>query len=92
MRMNRRDALFGLGALCAAHSPAAAALSSNGLMTAADVHVEGYPTVPAVQWMRERLAPGAAAGCAFVSITRVSSAASRKRWIWRASARSTSLA
>jgi hypothetical protein len=41
MRMNRRDALIGLGALCTAHSHAAAALSSDGLMTAADVHVDG---------------------------------------------------
>src|SRR5262245_43958572 len=56
MRMNRRDALIGLGALCTAHSRAAAALTSDGLMTAADVHVDGYPTVQAVRWMSERIA------------------------------------
>lgn len=54
--MNRRDALIGLGALCAAHSRTAAALRADGLLTAADVHVDGYPTVQAVRWMGERLA------------------------------------
>jgi tripartite ATP-independent transporter DctP family solute receptor len=56
MRMNRRDALIGLGALCAAHSHTAAALTGDGLMTAADVHPDGYPTVQAVRWMSERIA------------------------------------
>ena len=56
MRMNRRDALIGLGAVCAAHSRAATALAADGLMTAADVHVDGYPTVEAVRWMSERIA------------------------------------
>ena len=56
MRMNRRDALIGLGALCTAHSRAAAALTDGGLMTAADVHIDGYPTVQAVRWMSERIA------------------------------------
>jgi tripartite ATP-independent transporter DctP family solute receptor len=56
MRMNRRDALIGLGALCAASSRTAVALNSEGLMTAADVHVDGYPTVQAVRWMSERIA------------------------------------
>lgn len=55
-RMNRRDALIGLGALCAAHSRTASALSADGLLTAADVHVDGYPTVQAVRWMSERIA------------------------------------
>lgn len=54
--MNRRDALVGLGALCAAHSRTAAALNAEGLLTAADVHVDGYPTVQAVRWMSERIA------------------------------------
>jgi tripartite ATP-independent transporter DctP family solute receptor len=54
--MNRRDALIGLGAACVAHSRSAAALSDSGLMTAADVHVDGYPTVQAVRWMSERIA------------------------------------
>jgi len=56
MRMNRRDALIGLGALCAAHAHTAAALTGDGLMTAADVHPDGYPTVQAVRWMSERIA------------------------------------
>ena len=56
MRMNRRDALIGLGALCTAHSRVAAALTDGGLMTAADVHIDGYPTVQAVRWMSERIA------------------------------------
>ena len=56
MRMNRRDAIIGLGTLCAAHSRIAAALTGNGLMTAADVHPDGYPTVQAVRWMSERIA------------------------------------
>jgi tripartite ATP-independent transporter DctP family solute receptor len=56
MPVNRRDALIGLGALCAAHSRTALALRADGLMTAADVHVDGYPTVQAVRWMSERLA------------------------------------
>ncbi|HKP65263.1 MAG TPA: TRAP transporter substrate-binding protein [Casimicrobiaceae bacterium] len=54
--MNRRDALIGLGALCAAHSRTAAALRADGMLTAADVHVDGYPTVQAVRWMSERIA------------------------------------
>ncbi|HEY7638996.1 MAG TPA: TRAP transporter substrate-binding protein [Steroidobacteraceae bacterium] len=54
--MNRRDALIGLGALCTVRSRAAAALTADGLMTAADVHVDGYPTVQAVRWMGERIA------------------------------------
>ena len=54
--MNRRDALIGIGALCAAHSRTAAALRADGLLTAADVHVDGYPTVQAVRWMSERIA------------------------------------
>jgi tripartite ATP-independent transporter DctP family solute receptor len=54
--MNRRDALIGLGALCAAHSRVASALSAHGLLTAADVHPDGYPTVQAVRWMSERIA------------------------------------
>ena len=56
MPVNRRDALIGLGALCAAHSRTALAMRADGLMTAADVHVDGYPTVQAVRWMSERLA------------------------------------
>ena len=54
--MNRRDALIGLGALCAAHSRTSAAMRADGLLTAADVHVDGYPTVQAVRWMSDRIA------------------------------------
>jgi tripartite ATP-independent transporter DctP family solute receptor len=54
--LNRRDALIGLGALCAGQSRMAAALGSDGLLTAADVHIDGYPTVQAVRWMSERIA------------------------------------
>ena len=53
--MKRRDLIIGLGALCATHSRFAAA-ATDGLMTAADVHVDGYPTVQAVRWMGERIA------------------------------------
>jgi tripartite ATP-independent transporter DctP family solute receptor len=56
MKVNRREVVIGLGALCATHSRAAAALAADGLMTAADVHVDGYPTVQAVRWMSERIA------------------------------------
>jgi tripartite ATP-independent transporter DctP family solute receptor len=47
--------IVGLGALCATHSRFVAA-ATDGLMTAADVHVDGYPTVQAVRWMSERIA------------------------------------
>jgi tripartite ATP-independent transporter DctP family solute receptor len=49
---NRREILLGLGALCAHGRLAAAA---NSALTAADVHVDGYPTVEAVRWISKRL-------------------------------------
>jgi tripartite ATP-independent transporter DctP family solute receptor len=52
--MNRREILFGIGALCAANTRLAEAQSSS-LMTAADVHVDGYPTVEAVRWIGKKL-------------------------------------
>ena len=52
--MNRRKAIVGLGALCLSQSRLAHA-ATNGLMTAADVHVDGYPTVEAVRWMGKRI-------------------------------------
>lgn len=52
--MNRRKAIVGLGALCLSQSRLARA-ATNGLMTAADVHVDGYPTVEAVRWMGKRI-------------------------------------
>jgi len=52
--MNRREILVGLGALCATHSRFASA-QSNTLLTAADVHIDGYPTVEAVRWIGRKL-------------------------------------
>lgn len=52
--INRRHMLLGVGGLCAAQTPLLHA-ATNGLMTAADVHVDGYPTVEAVRWMGKRI-------------------------------------
>jgi tripartite ATP-independent transporter DctP family solute receptor len=52
--MRRRDVVFGFGAVCAAATPVAQAMS-DGLMTAADVHVDKYPTVEAVRWMSRKI-------------------------------------
>jgi tripartite ATP-independent transporter DctP family solute receptor len=52
--MNRRSLIVSLGATCLAQSPLAHAVR-GGLMTAADVHVDGYPTVQAVRWMGKRI-------------------------------------
>jgi tripartite ATP-independent transporter DctP family solute receptor len=52
--MRRREVLFGLGAACVAQAPLANA-ATNGLMTAADVHPDGYPTVEAVRWMSRKI-------------------------------------
>jgi tripartite ATP-independent transporter DctP family solute receptor len=46
--------MLSLGATCLAQSPLAHAVR-DGLMTAADVHVDGYPTVEAVRWMSKRI-------------------------------------
>ena len=53
--LTRRGAIIGLGAglFAAGHSRAAAPAK---LLTAADVHVAGYPTVEAVRWIGQRLA------------------------------------
>jgi tripartite ATP-independent transporter DctP family solute receptor len=53
MRTNRRTFLLTIGALGTAHTPLARALDRS--MTAADVHVAGYPTVEAVRWIGDRL-------------------------------------
>lgn len=50
----RRQVMMGVGALCASGSRIAAA-ATDGVMTAADVHVNGYPTVEAVRWIGQRL-------------------------------------
>lgn len=53
---SRRELLFGIGALglyCA--SPSLAQADDTLHLTTADVHIDGYPTVAAVQWMGERL-------------------------------------
>jgi tripartite ATP-independent transporter DctP family solute receptor len=52
--MKRRDVLFGMGAACVSATPIAQA-ATNGLMTAADVHVDKYPTVEAVRWMGRKI-------------------------------------
>ena len=52
--INRRHVLMGVGALCAAQAPLVSA-ATDGLMTAADVHVDGYPTVAAVRWMGQKI-------------------------------------
>jgi len=50
----RREVLAGIGALSVVQAGRANG-ASNGLMTAADVHVDGYPTVEAVRWMSRKL-------------------------------------
>lgn len=52
--MNRREAIIGFGALGFSQTQLASA-AIDGLMTAADVHVDGYPTVEAVRWMGRRI-------------------------------------
>lgn len=52
--MNRRELLIGIGGLCAASSRVVAA-TPGSMMTAADVHVDGYPTVEAVRWIGKKL-------------------------------------
>jgi tripartite ATP-independent transporter DctP family solute receptor len=54
MHMNRRALLLGLGALTVSQTRLGRA-ATNGLLTAADVHVDGYPTVEAVRWMGKRI-------------------------------------
>jgi tripartite ATP-independent transporter DctP family solute receptor len=54
MHLNRRALLLGLGALTVSQTRIARA-ATDGLMTAADVHVDGYPTVEAVRWMGKRI-------------------------------------
>jgi tripartite ATP-independent transporter DctP family solute receptor len=51
--LTRRDVLLGMGA--GACAPAMAASNDHRLLTAADVHVDGYPTVEAVRWMGRRI-------------------------------------
>lgn len=52
--MNRRELLIGLGAACAAPIGLARG-NPRRAMAAADVHVDGYPTVEAVKWIGRRL-------------------------------------
>jgi tripartite ATP-independent transporter DctP family solute receptor len=52
--MNRRELLLGMGATGVACSSLATA-ATDGLLTAADVHIDGYPTVEAVRWMGKRI-------------------------------------
>jgi tripartite ATP-independent transporter DctP family solute receptor len=56
---DRRRFITGLGAAAAGLAlarPGLAALDGSRLLTATDVHVKGYPTVAAVEWMGETLA------------------------------------
>jgi tripartite ATP-independent transporter DctP family solute receptor len=50
---NRREILVGLGGMCAL--PATLARPLARTLTAADVHVDGYPTVLAVRWIGQQL-------------------------------------
>ncbi len=52
--MNRRQLLLGAGAAGVTLATGARA-ATDGLMTAADVHPSGYPTVEAVRWIGKRL-------------------------------------
>ncbi|TWI05789.1 tripartite ATP-independent transporter DctP family solute receptor [Luteimonas cucumeris] len=59
MSSSRRQFIaFGLGALASASLPRAFAAAPTTLLRAADVHIDGYPTVEAVRWigryLRER--------------------------------------
>lgn len=54
MKITRRDCVIGL-AMLPLGSATAMAKAGTGLLTAADVHPNGYPTVEAVRWMSERL-------------------------------------
>ncbi len=57
--ITRRDCLGALAAGATLSSPIAALAANNPkprTLTAADVHVAGYPTVAAVQWLGEQLA------------------------------------
>jgi tripartite ATP-independent transporter DctP family solute receptor len=53
--MNRRELLLGAGAVGMTLASNGINAASDGLMTAADVHVNGYPTVEAVRWIGKRL-------------------------------------
>ncbi|HZF27380.1 MAG TPA: TRAP transporter substrate-binding protein [Steroidobacteraceae bacterium] len=53
--MTRRGLLLGAGAAIAGIRSALAA-SRESFLTAADVHVAGYPTVEAMRWMGEKIA------------------------------------
>ena len=53
--LTRRAVLLGAGAACAGIRPAVGHAKAT-VLTAADVHVDGYPTVEAVRWMGQMLA------------------------------------
>jgi tripartite ATP-independent transporter DctP family solute receptor len=54
--MKRRELLLAAGAGLWPSQRALGASTTSKVMTAADVHVNGYPTVLAVRWMGERIA------------------------------------
>jgi tripartite ATP-independent transporter DctP family solute receptor len=56
-RYSRRDFLLSTAGIALAQASGAEAKADGaGMLTAADVHVDGYPTVEAVRWMGENLA------------------------------------
>jgi tripartite ATP-independent transporter DctP family solute receptor len=54
MKISRRECILSLGVLSLGGARALAN-PNDGVLTAADVHPNGYPTVEAVRWMGERL-------------------------------------
>jgi tripartite ATP-independent transporter DctP family solute receptor len=54
--MKRRELLLAAGAGLLPSQWACGASITSKVMTAADVHINGYPTVAAVRWMGERIA------------------------------------
>jgi tripartite ATP-independent transporter DctP family solute receptor len=61
--IDRRRVIAGLAgtAIAATRAASAAPRGADGLMTAADVHIDGYPTVEAVRWI-SRVIEGQTAG------------------------------
>jgi tripartite ATP-independent transporter DctP family solute receptor len=53
--LTRRTVILGAGAVCAGIRPSAIHAKAT-VLTAADVHVDGYPTVEAVRWIGKMLA------------------------------------
>ncbi|MEY3235508.1 TRAP transporter substrate-binding protein [Aquidulcibacter sp.] len=54
--MNRRQIVAGSGLALAAGATGCSSISTRPVLTACDVHRDGYPTVKAVKWIGEQLA------------------------------------